>query len=944
MDKVLIKLELNYTTGKEKTKVLNNVPMNLTIQDLENLILSKLNFKENNQKKLNLFKLNDKNILDDQKNYQLSSIKLFSSKLSLNMEEIVDFLTEDTYEDNIKSLSNVEPHLPLIFHNFLIFDNNSKGYEHKLCKLGDKKFVYQEVFNLNLNKFSSISHPNIPRILCRVYNSSLSSYNLVGYLFEYIEGETLENKIYSIESDNERWRILLKLIEIIDYLHLIKIHDGNIHPKNVIISSSGQIYLRLSCQEPNPNSSLSVYSAPELFSQIESNPDFSPGLDIWSFGCLIYFLFSQSHPWKNNLFFAYENISRKQAFYKKDSVPYELLKLASNYDTTSRISSYELKLMIMLHYRDLHANNLENVSLITKESDLDNKILKNELAKEEEKEEKETKHEKKKKNSKITEIRNNNLRKLEEDSIEKNLAKNLERVRVDAKKTDHSNLLKNEKSKNTEISNLSRNLRNCPFKEDITDSESSHYNSLTITEKKIIEKFNNLKENSNCSINLRNYGIDDYSSIFLSKNLSLYCKNKLVSLNLSYNQITETGFATIFKQVIELETLDISNNHLGFQGCKYLYNILHYQKNLKKLYLEECSICNEGIKLISSYFKYLPKLVVLDISKNKITKNGAIILAKEIKSLFSLENFNISDNSIKSEGFQALYLEISKSEKTCNLKFSNIKLGKSAMNVFASFKEEKEQISRKDYKETGISNELTKEIHITFLNRIKSIDIAENNIGKSGAYLFAKSVKYLINLETLDLYKNNILSSGLKEICENINHLSNLRFINLGSNNLDDMGIISLARKLQYLVKLKSLNIHENQITSFGFKDLALSLKYLTLLQNLNLSNNKISDEGMKEFSNNLYSLTNLRYLHICGNDIRDEGILNLSAKFKYLPNLTHLKLSSNKISGESVVSIAEYIHYLKNLKEIDLNDNIIDEESRSILAKKKKEDILVIY
>jgi Ran GTPase-activating protein (RanGAP) involved in mRNA processing and transport len=62
------------------------------------------------------------------------------------------------------------------------------------------------------------------------------------------------------------------------------------------------------------------------------------------------------------------------------------------------------------------------------------------------------------------------------------------------------------------------------------------------------------------------------------------------------------------------------------------------------------------------------------------------------------------------------------------------------------------------------------------------------------------------------------------------------------------------------------------------------------------------------------------------------------------LPHLTHLKLSSNKISGESVVSIAENIHYLKNLKEIDLSDNKIDEESRSILSKKKKEDILVIY
>ena len=47
MDKVLMRLELSYNTGKEKTKVIN-IPMNLTINDLESIILDKVFFPPNN--------------------------------------------------------------------------------------------------------------------------------------------------------------------------------------------------------------------------------------------------------------------------------------------------------------------------------------------------------------------------------------------------------------------------------------------------------------------------------------------------------------------------------------------------------------------------------------------------------------------------------------------------------------------------------------------------------------------------------------------------------------------------------------------------------------------------------------------------------------------------------------------------------------------------------
>ena len=416
-------------------------------------------------------------------------------------------------------------------------------------------------------------------------------------------------------------------------------------------------------------------------------------------------------------------------------------------------------------------------------------------------------------------------------------------------------------------------------------------------------------------------------------------------LNLSKNNITPLGFATIFKNFIQLETLNISYNDLNLVGCKYLSSFLGNQSNLKKLILEECGICDEGFKRICSQFKNLDKLTELNISKNKIRK---IIknISQEINSLKSLECLNMSDNIIKAEGFVTIYEEIYTSQTINKLLFSNVKIGKCAMKIFDSFKELDHLASRKEAKleKDSIKFEFKKEIHIQFLNRLKTIDIAENNIGKHGAYLLANALEFLINLEILDLFKNNILSSGLKAMCEKFNNLSNLHFLNLGSNNIDDMGVFSLTPKLQYLNKLQALNLHENIITSFGINNLSSSFKYMNKVQTLNLSYNKIDDEGIKEISNNIYSLTYLKFLHLSGNEIRDEGLKHLTQKFKYIPFLIQLRLSSNKITGESIIYIADNIQYLKNLRKLDLSDNQIDDDSKAILAKKQKEDLLIIY
>lgn len=68
------------------------------------------------------------------------------------------------------------------------------------------------------------------------------------------------------------------------------------------------------------------------------------------------------------------------------------------------------------------------------------------------------------------------------------------------------------------------------------------------------------------------------------------------------------------------------------------------------IYLLDCKIGNEGVKVISKGLLNCPDLVKIDLGSNLITDEGAKYISVTIKSLSRLEKVNMGRNNLSNQG------------------------------------------------------------------------------------------------------------------------------------------------------------------------------------------------------------------------------------------------------------------------------------------------------
>jgi serine/threonine protein kinase len=120
-----------------------------------------------------------------------------------------------------------------------LVDLNGKQYVLKeikpktIKKSGNKIIFEQEIL-------SSIDHPSIPKIIDTIKNN-----NIYAYILEYKSGKTIEDMIFGdnhIFTPAEIYKVGMKIIDIIKYLHERNIVHRDIRVSNVIIEGE-EVYL-----------------------------------------------------------------------------------------------------------------------------------------------------------------------------------------------------------------------------------------------------------------------------------------------------------------------------------------------------------------------------------------------------------------------------------------------------------------------------------------------------------------------------------------------------------------------------------------------------------------------------------------------------------------------------------------------------------------------------
>ena len=156
------------------------------------------------------------------------------------------------------------------------------------------------------------------------------------------------------------------------------------------------------------------------------------------------------------------------------------------------------------------------------------------------------------------------------------------------------------------------------------------------------------------SLNLLGNWLTSHSKTAIS---NIIREGALVSLNLSYNKLGESGVCEISKALqasLTLQDLCLSNNAIGPSGIQSIAVVLCHNRSLVSLNLAENNIDDGGAYEISKALQVNSTLKKLLLSRNAIAVNGAISLANALCQNHTLEDLCLENNKVLDEGAIAI--------------------------------------------------------------------------------------------------------------------------------------------------------------------------------------------------------------------------------------------------------------------------------------------------
>ena len=93
----------------------------------------------------------------------------------------------------------------------------------------------------------------------------------------------------------------------------------------------------------------------------------------------------------------------------------------------------------------------------------------------------------------------------------------------------------------------------------------------------------------------------------------------------------------------------MNENRFEAQGMLELYKAIIFNKNIKKISINNCTIKSKYLKEISQFFSIFTNdnVEILDMKLNYLNSDVDAYLAQLISSLRGLKTLNLSDNNLK---------------------------------------------------------------------------------------------------------------------------------------------------------------------------------------------------------------------------------------------------------------------------------------------------------
>ena len=392
---------------------------------------------------------------------------------------------------------------------------------------------------------------------------------------------------------------------------------------------------------------------------------------------------------------------------------------------------------------------------------------------------------------------------------------------------------------NNDINNINNSINNEEFIQENLDLNQED-NMI-----KMVGHMNLKQIDKKLIVDLSRRKLSDIGLKYLSENIF----DKIINLNLSYNNFTYTGIKCLSKIMKHVRVLNLSFNDLDSQTIKYL---------------RPCELNNDINNNIHSIINSNINSNINNSINNNINNNNSnSININEIhnddNSTLELQELILHRNNIDALGIKYL------THTTC---FSNLT---------------KLDISCNTIEDEGIANLYKNQAS---LKKLVKLNLCQNQITEKGIKLFSKCTNLLSHLKYLNLANNNIHKDGIMSV------LTNKKCKKLVYLNISCCKISNAEDVIKYLIKsgdyeqLRYLNIGFNSLKLLNFIMYTGDKVFcLPNLERLSLSSCNLNDHDI-DILCETELIKKLKYLNLHGNKIVDKGIGYLIDAFKDTPNI----------------------------------------------------------
>ena len=406
-----------------------------------------------------------------------------------------------------------------------------------------------------------------------------------------------------------------------------------------------------------------------------------------------------------------------------------------------------------------------------------------------------------------------------------------------------------------------------------------------------MKKLSTLIKLNVCSIGLTKIAADDIVNV-LNNN------NKLQELDLSHNNIQETGATTIFKMAStkNLHKLIISHNNIN-DNVEFLETFLSRNTNLEELDFSHNNLQAAGAIMVCR--ANLSKLIKFSLSHNGITIDAVDDIGALLSHNTKLQKLDLSGNDLQELGYKSIFKSL---QILSVLKVSYTSLVNEAADQLATL--------------------------LLHINLLRELDLSYNNMSTSDTVKIFSGLKNISNLVTIDISHNMITDEAAEIITTVLSCNNKLQSLDLSYNYFTSEGIINIFECLKNIIYLRKLSVSSNEITIKAAHSIAAVIFLNSKLEELDLSNNFMQAPDTIIIFKSLRCFPSLKKLCINGNMITDEAADDIAVVLSQSTKLQELDISCNNLQTTGIIKIFEGIKHISTLTKLDIAHNTVTDEA----------------